>query len=342
VIGQFGLGLLIALGAGALVMLALGTGRERLVAAALLVIPWIAGFALRGIEWTQPYSRPISVAIVQGAIPQDEKWIGENLEEILDRYQVMTREAHGADLIVWPESAAPALANDLVAYYQEVYREASREGSALLMGTLREERGAYFNSVLAMDPKADGVGWYDKHHLVPFTEFVPVPGFVRTWLKLRGLPYSDFTRGDSRQVPLEAAGQFIAANVCYEDAYGATQLPALRTATLLVNVTNDAWFGQSTARYQHLQISRLRAREAGRPMIRAANTGVSAVIDAHGAVVAAAPEFVPDVLQTRVQPRSGLTPYAHTGNWPVVCLSLVLMLVGALVRRRGMKVRSAP
>ena len=243
-------------------------------------------FGLRGIEWTEPYSRPITVAVVQGAIPQDEKWLTENLDSILELYRTRTREAHGADLIVWPESAIPDLANNHIEFYREVYQEASARGSSLMVGTLRAEENPktgeeeYFNSVLSMDKSTPGVGWYDKHHLVPFTEFVPVPGFVRQWLRLMSLPYSDFNRGAAQQAPLEAAGQRISASVCYEDAYGATQLPALRTATLLVNVTNDAWFGHSPARYQHLQISRMRGLEAGRPMVRAANDGVSAVIGA--------------------------------------------------------------
>jgi len=172
---------------------------------------------------------------------------------------------------------------------------------------------------------------------VPFTEFVPVPGFVRQWLRLMTLPYSDFNRGPAQQAPLEAAGQRISASVCNEDAYGATRLPALRTATMLVNVTNDAWFGRSPARYQHLQISRLRAMEAGRPMVRAANDGVSAVIGAHGEIVKSAPEYEVNVMRASVQPRIGLTPYARTGNWLIVCLSLVFGLAGAYVGRRSKK-----
>jgi apolipoprotein N-acyltransferase len=135
------------------------------------------------------------------------------------------------------------------------------------------------------------------------------------------------------QEPFVAGGQKIAASVCYEDAYGSTQLPALRTATLLVNVTNDAWFGESTARYQHLQISRLRAIEAGRPMVRAANTGVSAVIDSDGRIVAAAAEYVPTVLVADVQPRTGLTPYARTGNSLIVVLALAMAALSAYFRR---------
>jgi apolipoprotein N-acyltransferase len=341
VIGQFGLGFVTLLLAGALITLMLGGKRERIAAGVLFVIPWAVAFALRGVEWTEPYSRPITVAVVQGAIPQDEKWITENLEAILEVYKTRTREAHGADLIVWPESAISDLANNQIEFLRDVYQEASAKGSSLMVGTLRAEENPktgeeeYFNSVLSMDKSTPGVGWYDKHHLVPFTEFVPVPGFVRQWLRLMTLPYSDFNRGAAQQAPLEAAGQRISASVCYEDAYGATQIPALRTATLLVNVTNDAWFGHSPARYQHLQISRMRSLEAGRPMVRAANDGVSAVIGHRGEIIEMAPEYEANVMRANLQPRIGLTPYARTGNWLIVCLALVFGLAGAYVKRYG-------
>jgi apolipoprotein N-acyltransferase len=340
VVGQYGLGLLTLVLAGALTALLLGDKRLRIVSGAIFLVIWGVAFALRGVEWTQPYSRPITVAVVQGAIPQDEKWLDENLESIIDIYTTRSREAYGADLIVWPESAIPDLANYHIELYRKVYQEASAQGSSLLVGTLRAEENAktgeeeYFNSVLVMDKSTPGVGWHDKHHLVPFSEFFPVPAFVRKWLRLMNLPYSDFNRGAAQQAPLEAAGQRIAANICYEDAYGSTQLPALRTATLLVNVTNDAWFGHSPARYQHLQISRMRAREAGRPMVRAANDGVSAVIGSRGEIVAKAPEYEANVMRASVQPRIGLTPYARTGNWLVLCLALVFGLAGAYVGRR--------
>ena len=341
VIGQYGLGLLTLALAGGLAALLLGDRRTRIVSGAVYVAIWGAALALRHVEWTEPYSRPITVAVVQGAIPQDEKWIGENLEAILELYKTRTREAHGTELIVWPESAIPDLANNHIDFYRDVYAEASAHGSSLVMGTLRMEENKktgeeeFFNSVLAMDKATPGVGWYDKHHLVPFTEFVPVPGFVRQWLRVMALPYSDFNRGAAQQAPLEAAGQRIAAGVCYEDAYGATQLPALRTATMLVNVTNDAWFGRSTARYQHLQLSRMRSMEAGRPMVRAANDGVSAVIGHHGEIVKSAPEYEANVMKATLQPRIGLTPYARTGNWLIVCVALVFGLAGAYVRRRS-------
>ena len=341
VIGQYGLGLLTLVMAGGLIALIHGARRDRIVAASVIALAWIAAFALRGVEWTQPYSRPITVAVVQGAIPQDEKWIDGNLESILEVYKTRTREAQGADLIVWPESAIPDLVNNHIEYYREVYQEASQHGSSLVMGTLRAEENPktreeeYYNSVLAMDRGTPGISWHNKHHLVPFSEFFPVPEFIRNWLKLQGLPYSSFNRGAAQQEPLEAAGQRIAAGVCYEDAYGSTLLPVMPTATMLLNVTNDSWFARSTARYQHLQISRLRAMETGRPMVRAANDGVSAVIGPRGEFIARAPEYEANVMRASVQPRTGLTPYARTGNWPVVCLALFSALFSAYFARRA-------
>jgi apolipoprotein N-acyltransferase len=343
-IGQFGIGYLVLLSSGALVTLLLGTRRERVTGGAVLAAVLVAAVGLRNVEWTRAFGQPITVAVVQGAVPQDEKWIDDNLQNIQDLYQTLTREAHGANLIVWPEAAVPDLANNLVPYYRDVYQEASARGSALVLGTLRREDNArtgepdYFNSVLVMARDAPAPAWYDKHHLVPFTEFFPVPAFVRDWLRLMELPYSDFRHGAAQQPPMRAAGQLIAASVCYEDAYGATQLPALRTATMLVNVTNDAWFGHSTARYQHLQISRMRAQEAGRPMVRAANNGVSAVIGHRGEIIAQAPEYEANVMRASLQPRIGLTPYARSGNWPIICLALVFSLIGAYYGHRGRKI----
>jgi len=204
---------------------------------------------------------------------------------------------------------------------------------AIVMGVLRAEgppsNTRYFNSVLAL---GDTVGWYDKHHLVPFAEFFPVPHFVRSWLRLMSLPYSDFTRGAASQPPLAAANLKLGATICYEDAYGSSMLRVLPGADALVNVTNDAWFGHSSARHQHLQISRMRALEAGRYMVRAANDGISGVIGPHGEVIARAPEFVPVPLVSKIVPMKGLTPYAYVGNWLVVSLAALALAYGLWVR----------
>jgi apolipoprotein N-acyltransferase len=203
------------------------------------------------------------------------------------------------------------------------------------MGVLRAELSPdggtrYFNSVLALD--AQQFSWYDKHHLVPFAEFFPVPHFVRNWMRLMSLPYSDFTRGAPDQPPLPAAHLQLATTVCYEDAYGSSMLAALPRADALVNVTNDAWFGHSSARHQHLQIARMRALEEGRYLVRAANDGISAVIGPHGEVIARAPEFRPDTLVSNIVPHAGRSPYAHVGNWLVVSLAALALAYGLWVR----------
>lgn len=341
--GVYLLSAVLLLAAGALVTLLQrdATRGERLAAGTALLLPWLLALGAGRIEWTQVAGAPVEVAVVQGAIPQDQKWLDENRDRTLDLYAGLTSEALGVPLIVWPEAAAPDLANNLVPYLQAMATRAGERGSTLVMGVVRADRpeGAretqYFNSVLALGRE---FAFYDKHHLVPFAEFFPVPAFVRGWLRLMSLPYSDFTRGAAVQPPLPAAGLQLATTICYEDAYGSTQLPVLAQATALVNVTNDAWFGRSSARYQHLQISRMRAIEAQRYMVRAANDGVSAVIGPHGELVARAAEYTPTVLRARIVPRSGLPPYARLGNWPVVLLALALLgwalARGAAGRRR--------
>ncbi len=335
--GTYLLSALLLASAGALVMLWRGTVRERMLATALLILPWAAGLVAGRFEWTRPAGPAVGVAVVQGAIPQDQKWLDGNRDTTMDLYRDLTSSALGTPLIVWPEAAVPDLANNMVPYLRKMAEAAGSRGSTLVMGAVRADRAErggelqYFNSVLAL---GTDFAWYDKHHLVPFAEFFPVPRFVRGWLRMMSLPYSDFTRGAERQPPLQAAGLRLAASICYEDAYGSSQLHALGEATALVNVTNDAWFGRSTARYQHLQISRMRAIEAQRFLVRAANDGVSAIIGPRGELVARATEYRPEVLRGAIVPRTGLPPYARVGNTPIVLLCLFGALLAAFARRR--------
>jgi apolipoprotein N-acyltransferase len=175
--------------------------------------------------------------------------------------------------------------------------------------------------------------FYYKRRLVPFAEFFPVPGWVREWLKLMSLPYSDFDQGATGQAPLLVAGTALGASVCFEDAFPDAMMDALPAARLLVNVSNDAWFGDSIGPHQHLQIARLRALEAGRPLLRATSTGITAVVDAQGGVAARLPQFEAGVLRASVQPMQGLTPFARWRDWPLVLL--VAVLLGLAWRRVG-------
>ena len=336
VAGVYGVSALLLVSAGALVTLARGGPRARLAAVAVLIVPWALGYALKGVEWTQERGHPVGVAVIQGAIPQDQKWLDANHDTTLRLYRNLTARALGTPLIVWPESAPPDLANNLLDYLEAEYTMTKARGSALVMGVVRaadDDQDVYYNSVLTIN--AQGPHWYNKSHLVPFAEFFPVPGFVRSWLRLANLPYEDFTRGAPNQPPLPAAGLKFAATICYEDAYGSSQLAVLRDADALVNVTNDAWFGNSSARHQHFQIARMRAIEAGRFMVRAANDGISAVIGPHGEVIARAPEFTPYVLRALITARVGIPPYGHVGNWPILLLALAGVGACALRQRRA-------
>jgi apolipoprotein N-acyltransferase len=201
-----------------------------------------------------------------------------------------------------------------------------------MLGILRgdAESSAVQNTVITLE---DPPQLYVKRHLVPYGEYFPVPGFVRNWLRLMSLPYSDTVPGEADQPPLEVAGETIAVTICYEDVFGAEQLHYLPEATLLVNVSNDAWFGDSIAPSQHLQIARVRAAEAGRYLLRATNTGVSGIINPRGDVVASSPPFEPHVLRGVVRGFTGSTPYARWGNYAVVIAMLMLLLSQSLITK---------
>ena len=318
-LGVYGVSLLCAIAAGGIVTLVLTRSNNRLWASFALIAPLLLGGALWRHDWTVKKDQLVSVAVVQASVPQDYKWSPAWRDKTLDLYRQLAQPYFGTQLIVWPEAALPDLAHELTGYLSDLWTDASAAHTDLVMGLLHYDfkSGAYYNGVLAL---GDDVQWYHKRHLVPFAEFFPVPESVRTWLRLLNLPYSDFTAGESQQPALRVAGQELGLTICYEDGFGAEQLSILNDATLLVNVTNDAWFGDTSAPPQHLEISRMRALEAGRDMVRAANDGISALISADGTVKATVPRFKQAVLTGEVQPRTGLTFYARTGNWPVLVL----------------------
>jgi len=298
-------------------------------AAGLLLIPALLGRH----DWTHTAGPPLAVAAVQGAVSQDQKWQSKNIQETMSRYSELTAQAWGARLIVWPESAIPVLAGDLQDYLRRLQEQGRAHGADFAIGLVNysPETRQYHNGILVLSDS--GNGWYYKRHLVPFGEYFPVPGFVRSWMRLMSLPYDDITPGNEHQPVLSAAGQRLGLTICYEDAFGSQQIETLRDTTLLINVTNNAWYGDSTAPHQHLQIARMRALEAGRYLVRAANDGITAVIGPRGNIVGRLPQFQEGVLRAEVQPMIGLTPYARMGNYPVI-IGAGLLLVLALWRRR--------
>jgi apolipoprotein N-acyltransferase len=332
--GVYGVSLAAAVTAGGLVTLLLGGRRARLGSLALCAAIWLVGAGLARVEWTEPRGTRVSVALVQGAVPQSMKWVAGQRARTLELYSGLTRPHLGAQIIVWPEVALPGLERDLRGFLDATYATARAHGSDLISGLLRkdERTGAYYNAMAAFSSTEQ---WYYKRRLVPFGEFFPVPAAVREWLRLMNLPYSDFESGPRDPPPLTAGGERLAPTICYEDAYASDQLATARRSTLLVNVTNDAWFGDSTAPHQHLDISRMRALETGRPMLRATNDGITALIGHDGSLLGRLPQFSPAVLTGEVEPRVGLTPYLRVGNVPVVVLSLLGLAAGPLRRQRS-------
>jgi apolipoprotein N-acyltransferase len=331
-LGVYGVSLAVAVTAGGLLSLLLGTAGQRALAATVIVLVWVAGIVLERIEWTDPRPKSVSVALVQGAVPQSMKWQPGQRERTLRLYRELTEPHFGAGIIVWPEAALPALEQELRPYLESLSARATRSGSSLVMGLLRRDpvTGAYYNAMAAWGPAEQ---WYYKRRLVPFGEFFPVPDVVREWMRLMNLPYSDFEAGAAEQPPLEAGGERLAPTICYEDAYASEQLRLARQSTLLVNVTNDAWFGDSTAPHQHLDISRMRALETGRPMLRATNDGITALIAHDGRLIATLPQFRAGVLTGVIEPRSGITPYMRFGNFAVLALVGAGLLAGFVVLR---------
>ncbi|MDH3533500.1 MAG: apolipoprotein N-acyltransferase, partial [Gammaproteobacteria bacterium] len=234
-------------------------------------------------------------------------------------------------LVVWPEVAIPSVNDRVESFIKAMEAAADRNEQSVLFGILERSfeqsaDGDIYNSVFIIGGKERQA--YRKRHLVPFGEYFPVPASVRAWMKMQNLPHSDLAAGAAVQ-PLLAArnGAKLAVAICYEDAFGAEQLYALPEADLLVNVSNDAWFGDSIAPHQHLEIARMRALEVGRFAIRSTNTGISAFIDANGKLLQTGSQFEPQVMTAAVQPRQGLTPYAATGNRLVI--GLCLLIIGA-------------
>ncbi|HJV05969.1 MAG TPA: apolipoprotein N-acyltransferase [Chromobacteriaceae bacterium] len=328
---------LVALTAGALSLMGRATPRQRsgLLAAALLV--WGGGAALKQVTWTQPAGKPFTVALAQGNIPQALKWKPETAEYTLITYYRQVA-ATRADLMILPETAMPLFLEDLPANYLALLtRTAAEQHMALASGVPRrtpDGRG-YLNAVVALsDPRLPS---YAKDHLVPFGEFIPLPGLIGWIYQFMDMPLSGFSRGGSNQAPLQLAGQRVAFNVCYEDSFGEELIGPAAQATLLANVSNLAWFGKSVAMQQHLQLSQTRALETGRVMLRATNTGMTAIINPDGEIATLAAPFTQQVLQGKVQGRQGLTPYMRWGNLPVLLLMAALLAVATALgahRRR--------
>jgi apolipoprotein N-acyltransferase len=334
-LGVFGVSLIVAVSAG--LVLTLWSGRRAKlvkVAVGVLLVLWVSGALLRGIEWTQPQGEPLKVSLLQGNIAQDEKFAEERLIGTLETYRRLAQSSD-ARLIVMPETALPLLRSNVPDYYQTMLSEHVRKnGGDILVGAFEKENGNYYNSIYSLGTSESQ--HYRKNHLVPFGEFIPLRSVLGWFVnEVLQIPMGDQASGGANQPPLNVAGQKVAVNICYEDAFGEEIIHALPQATLLVNVTNDAWYGDSFAAIQHNQLSQMRALETGRMVLRATNTGVTSVIGVDGRIQAMLPQHEEGVLTAQVKGYAGSTMYVVWGNGGV--LVLVGLMLGFVWRqgRRG-------
>lgn len=320
VFGIYGVSLLTALCACLIGELVSKPASKRRTLVLLAILAMVGG-ALKQIAWTTPSGNPITVSLLQGNIDQSIKWEPEIAEATIHQYLTLAAQSK-AKLIVLPETAMPVLSSNLPTSVIERFNAVGiRNGGDVLIGVVEKENNQFFNSVLSFGSAQQAV--YRKSHLVPFGEYIPLKaifGWIyRDWLNM---PLSDLSRGSPHQQPMQVAGEKVAVNICYEDVFGEEIIRQLPNATLLVNVSNDAWYGNSFAADQHMQFSQARALETGRMVLRATNTGATAIINHRGQIQQHAPHFVTTALEGLVQGYQGTTPYVYWGNWPFLISSL--------------------
>lgn len=313
--------------------------------AVVLVISWGLSF----IQWWQPHGDPISVRLVQSNIPMDQKFDPRlGLERLYEQFFLAqlpaSDPARPPSVTIFPETSIPVFQHQLdTQIWSDIIGMSSKTNSTFLIGTplYLPEDGANFritNSVIAVNSftnvpeiiNGQGLSVYNKRHLVPFGEFVP---FGFNWfVNMMQIPLGNFDQGRDNQQLIKIEDQYFAPNICYEDLFGEELLPQLFPrngdnlgASILFNVSNLAWFGNTIALGQHLEISRMRTLETARPIIRSTNTGATAAIDANGDVIAALPSVQAGFLDAYVQGTQGLTWYAYVGNLPIFIFSLVIL-----------------
>ncbi len=301
---------------------------------AFLVIN-LAGFLLQDHQWTQQTGGPIKIALLQGNIDQNKKWLPEYRKKILEFYRHETRQHLGDKIIIWPETSVPAFYDQVKEnYLMPLEQEAKQNNTDLIVslpirGNSQDE---YYNAVITL---GSSQGIYRKKRLLPFGEYLPLQPLSGFLLKLMDIPLGDFTEGKRDQALLKALGYPFSTSICYEAAYGDHHIHDLPEAAFLVNVANDGWFINSIEPYQHLQIASMRAIETGRYLARATNTGISGIVSPKGEILNKLPMYQRGVMSGEIFPMGGTTPYARIGNAGVI-LCVIIWLVLIMLQKKNL------
>ncbi len=334
VMGVYGIGFIMVMTSISILLLCQGKRSIKVLAGALIISVGFISWASKNRDWTEDGGRTLSVALIQGAIPQEIKWSPDMRQPTKDLYRDFAMQHLDADLIVWPEAAIPAYYHQELPYLDELHRQVRENQTQLITGMPVYDRDSdrFFNGVVYLN---ETTSFYFKQHLVPFGEYLPLKFLLQPLVNRFNIPIADFSPGDQTLPVLQADDFKIGISICYEDAFGNEVIRAMPGADILVNISNDAWFGDSIAPHQHLQIARMRAQETGRYLLRATNTGITAIIDSKGSIKSRISQFAPGSLADDVVLYRGHTPYSLVGNYPVISFCLVIVfLAGYLNRKR--------
>lgn len=273
---------------------------------------------------------------MQGAISQEIKWNPEQRQKTYEIYSSLSEPFWSADLIIWPETAIPSLYHLADDFISQITFQKLNTNTMFMSGLAYRDQAShkYFNSILLIE---DEHRFYHKRHLVPFGEYLPFKSVLDGILRFLKIPMSDFSPGNHEQELFKTDKAIFGMSICYEDAYATEIRKALPDANILINVSNDAWFGDSMAPHQHLQIARMRALESGRYLLRSTNTGISAVIDNKGKLVARSPQFEPHALYAKAKLFIGATPYSQYGNKLIIAFCIFILLFSIVLQGRATK-----
>jgi len=335
--GVYGISLVLVLCAGLLWCFIGQRGRVRYAALAGLVLIWLTSTVLRGIEWTESDGASFRATVVQTNIPQSLKWDPDMRLSNLRACLGLTRKNWGSDLILWPETAVPDFLHEVRdSFIRPLATEAREQGTELVIGIPIMDLAAhrYFNGLISIGTVEDV---YRKRHLVPFGEFIPFKDWLGPIARAFEVPMSNFSAGNAPR-PLLRVGKYLAGtSICYEDVFPAEVIEALPEAAYLINVSNDAWFGDSLAPHQHLEMARVRALENERWLLRSTNTGISAILDHQGWIIGSVPLFERGTFSAEIQPRRGATPFVYLGNRLAIGLAFLMLVISIpYARRKGL------
>lgn len=328
-IGSLGASVIAATCVGLLSIAIYQGSQEKIITTALvIVVALLLSSSLNQIEWeSKGDTRTLDVALVQGNVPQEVKLRSEYLNVSLQAYYELSKPHFDADLIIWPETAMPTYRYAVEGFLNRVAAETEKENATVFTGIFfRAENGQdYYNAMLEL-----GGEWqvYKKHQLVPFGEYMPVRWLMKLFSSFVDIPQSDMASSEKIDKPLSLAGASVATSICYEMAYPDVLRSQLGEADIMVNTSNDAWFGDSFAAHQHLEMARVRATEFAKPIARATNNGVTAFVDARGNIVSQIDQFKPLVLREKISLNSGQTIFYYVGQfWVGVVMVLILVVI---------------